>query len=296
MLNKKKTLLKLTLLFISICIIIGITNRVLSYYRRIQDFDTLSLTIRNIAISEDLDYSFLLKQLDFPRLVLSCKKDEKFPAASLIKLPVLAAAFAKVNEKKISLTDKIVITKKDITGGSGKLKAYKLPHSTSFEELLEFMISYSDNTATNKIINILGFEWINQVSSKLGLENTNLSRYLMDFTQRRKGIENYTSASDMAIILEHIYNKELVNKNFSEIALEFLKNQTVNDRIPRYLPDKVSIAHKTGLERDAVHDVGIVFTSKGDYILCVLVKGFKNYQQAKNFIAQISLLTYNLLQ
>jgi len=116
----------------------------------------------------------------------------------------------------------------------------------------------------------------------------------MDFSQRKKGVENYTNPADIAYILEKIYRGELVNKKLSKLALSFLKKQKVNDRLPRYLPDGVIVAHKTGLERGVVHDAGIVFTPKGDYLICVLVKGTKSYSRAKKFIAQFSLLTYNL--
>lgn len=255
--------------------------------------------LKNLVAEEfrdtKIEYAFVIKKLGFLDPKLLHKAQKQFPAASLIKLPILAAAFYAVGEKKISLEEVVTIQKKDVAGGSGKLKALSLPRKFTFAQLLELMISSSDNTATNKVIEILDFEYINSIFKRLGLTDTTLVRKMMDFSQRKDGIENYTSAADISYLLEKIYRRGLVNQRLSKLALSFLKKQKVNDRLPRYLPAEVVVAHKTGLERGVVHDAGIIFTSKRDYLICVLVKGGKSYAPAKKFIAQLSLLAYNLI-
>ncbi|MDD5194995.1 MAG: class A beta-lactamase-related serine hydrolase [Candidatus Omnitrophica bacterium] len=238
--------------------------------------------------------SFVVKDLSLPSLKISHKENERYPAASLIKLPILAVAFQAAAERKVALSQDVVIRKRDITGGSGILKTKRLPFKLSLTELLEIMIANSDNTATNKVIDILGSGYINRKFRTLGLRHTTLRRKMMDFSGRKKGIENYTSTSDIVTLLERIYNNKLVDSKSSNLALSFLRNQKVNDRIPLYLPGAVDIAHKTGLERGVVHDAGIIYTPKGDYIICVLTKKVKDYNRAKKFIAKLSLLTYNL--
>ncbi len=259
-------------------------------------FNQLKQEISQLLQGESFRYSVVVEDLRFPSLKYSVNSDEKFIAASLIKLPILAAALNAVAEEKISLKDKIVVKTADITGGSGKLKTEKLPKELTFRGLLKFMISISDNTATNKVVEFLGFDYLNGYFQGLGLKNTVLKRKMMDFRKRRKGIENYTSSQDIALILKEIYNKKLVNKKLSNFALELLKEQIVNDRLPRYLPEEIEVAHKTGLEKGVIHDSGIVFTPEGDYIICVLFANVKDYRKAKKTIAQISLLTYNLYQ
>ena len=57
------------------------------------------------------------------------------------------------------------------------------------------------------------------------------------------------------------------------------------------------IAHKTGLLRKACHDVGIVFTPKGDYLICVLTgHQSSNYRMSKHFIASMGRLTFDYYQ
>lgn len=252
--------------------------------------------IETKAKSGGFDYSFLVEDLRWLGPQVAFGPDKQFPAASLIKLPILAAGLRAVRDKKVNLEQKVVITKKDITGGSGQLKKEKLPITVSYQELLALMTSTSDNTAANKLIDILGFDYINDTSRELGLASTVLARKIMDFSLRRQGIENYISSRDTAKILKLIYQGNLINKNLSRLALEFLKNQKVSDRLPRYLPQEIIVANKTGLERGVVHDAGIIFAPGGDYIICVLVKNTRTYPKAKKFIAEVSLLTYNLYQ
>lgn len=240
-----------------------------------------------------LDYAVLIKDLDYPDFKVFLGKDKKFPAASLIKLPLAVVVFKAVEDGKLSLSQKITIRRKDITGGSGKIKEMNLPLSLTLQEILEMMITKSDNTATNKVIDLLGYEYINNVFRQLALEGTVLNRKMMDFSRRKQGVENYTTVSDICRLLESIYQGKLVNEPSSIILLSILKKQEINDRLTRYLSKKVHVAHKTGLEKGIVHDAGIVLSPKGNYIICVLTHNGNSYRTAKKFIAKLSLLTYN---
>lgn len=224
--------------------------------------------------------------------------DEKlFASASLVKIPIMAACFYAVQQGKIDLGQSYPLRDKDKVSGSGELKGIAAGSEFSLLELLEFMIVKSDNTATNIIIDILGFDYLNHVFKVLGLKNTNLSRKMMDFKSRKKGIENYTDCQDLAHILGRIYEEKLINREISRLSLEFLKQQEINDRIPAKLPSQTMVAHKTGLERGICHDAGIVFTEKGDFLICVLTRhANKSSRLSKRFISELALLTYNFYQ
>jgi len=294
--KKKAFFIRLAIIALSVILFLYTFAGLRQLYAKDIFLRDLKGLLREEFKNKKIEYAYVIKKLGFLDPTLLHKANQQFPAASIIKLPILAAAFYAVREKKISLEELVTIKKKDIAGGSGRLKSLSLPRKFTFAQLLELMFSSSDNSATNKVIEILDLEYINSIFKRLGLTNTTLVRKMMDFSQRKNGIENYTSAADISYLLEKIYKKKLVSKKLSKLALSFLMKQKVNDRLPRYLPAEVSVAHKTGLERGVVHDAGIVFTSSGDYLICVLVKGGKNYAQAKKFIAQLSLLAYNLYQ
>lgn len=293
---------KIIILFLLV-ICAGAVISVVAIYPRIVLLNKKKVFIQNLekALSRQQkqfhgNFSFYLKDLNYPYKELTFNPDKEFPAASLIKVPLLAVAFQAVKEKRISLDTPVAIKRKDVTGGSGVIKAVKLPIAVRFRDLLELMIRISDNTATNKVIGLLGFDYINRTFRDLGLTDTSLKRKMMDFSMRRKGVENFTTVVDIAFLLEKIYNKTLIDSKSSELMLAMLKHQKVNDRLPLYLPSTVTVAHKTGLERGVVHDAGIVFSPKGNYIICVLTRGPVSYATAKKFIAHLSLVTYDLYQ
>jgi len=228
---------------------------------------------------------------------ISHNKDKLFPSASLAKIPIMSACFLAAEEGRIKLNREVVLKSSDKFSGSGILKDTRPGVTFTVEELIGLMIYDSDNTATNMLTNMVGIDYLNNAFSSFGLKNTNLSRKVADFSSRDRGIENYTTAEDMALILEQMYRRSLVNKNVSEKCLKVLKLQRVNDRIPKYLPVDVTVVHKTGLERSVCHDVGIVFSCKGDFLICVLTKqANSNSVPSKEFIAKIALLVYKYFE
>jgi beta-lactamase class A len=224
---------------------------------------------------------------------ISYNQDKLFPSASLVKLPIMSACFLASKEGLIKLDRRVVLKNSDKFPGSGSLKDIRPGATFSVEELIGLMIYDSDNTATNILTSMVGIDYLNSVFNSLGLKNTNLSRRVADFNLRDRGIENYTTAQDMAGLLEQIYRRSLISKQLSEQCLRVLKLQHANDRIPKYLPVNLTVAHKTGLERNVCHDAGIVFSRQGDFLICVLTQHKNsNAVASKNFIAKVALDTY----
>jgi beta-lactamase class A len=219
-----------------------------------------------------------------------------FPAASLIKIPIMVACFKAFQEGLLDLNEKYVLKRKDRVSGSGILRRMRNGGAFTYEELINYMVTHSDNIATNVLIEKLGFDYINGVFRELGLKETVLNRKMIDFTARENGLENYTSASEMAELLEDIYSGRALTPEISERCLKILKEQKINDRLPRYLPREAVVAHKTGLEREVCHDAGIVFSPHGDYVIAILVRTWSGPLTAKNFIARLSSYFYQVFK
>jgi len=250
---------------------------------KIKHFEgSVSVVIKDLNTNQEIDFN----------------KDAVMPSASLVKIPIMLSCFYAAQDGKIRLSDTISLKASEKVGGSRMLGKYPAASVFTVEELFAPMITQSDNTAANILIDFLGFDTLNAYFKKIGLKNTNLARKMMDFEERREGEENYTTAEDMAFILEELYNNKFLNKDVSNQCLVLLGAQKINDRIPRKLPKSGTfIAHKTGLERHICHDVGIVYTQKGNFLICVLVKHEnKRAKSAKKLISDIALLTYNYYQ
>ncbi len=263
--------------------------------RRKLSWDALKRSIGNEIAQFNGDVGLVIKDLRM-NWQISYNKDRPFPSASLVKLPIMLVSFYAAEEGRISLEDTVRLKGAYKTGGSGVLKAAKSGTPLTVEQLIELMITQSDNTAANMLISMLGFDYLNETFRKMGLAETNLSRKMMDFTLRKYGIDNYTTASEMAELLEKLYRKRIINENISETCLTFLKQQHVNDRIPAQLPSSTVVAHKTGLEHHVCHDVGIIFTAHGDYLICVLTREEQNSRKAKEFIATVARYTYSCFE
>lgn len=227
---------------------------------------------------------------------ISFNKDELFPSASLAKIPIMAACFQAQQKGRMNFSDTVRLKGADKVYGSGVLKAMPNGSLFSVDKLIELMVTQSDNTAANILIGLLGRDSLEGYFSEFGLKNTNLSRKMMDFRARRRGRENYTTAADMAYILEKIYRGKFINDAVAGECISLLKQQKINDRIPALLPAGAQAAHKTGLEHNVCHDAGIVFTGKGDFLICVLTRHPGLSKSAKQLIANLAFYVYNYYQ
>jgi beta-lactamase class A len=239
------------------------------------------------------DLGLLVKDLS-TGLTMAHEADKPFPAASMIKVPIMVACFKAAAENRISLRDVLRLKPADKTRGSGSLRVSPSGTPVTVEKLVELMVASSDNTAANMLIDLLGFEYLGTTFRGLGLEHTNLSRKMMDFRSRRKGVENYTTPREMAGLLESIYRGTCVSPDVSARCMAVLKDQKVNDRIPRYLPRTVCVAHKTGLENGVCHDAGVVYSKRGNVLICVLTQGNTGATIAKRMIGRIASRVYRL--
>ena len=261
-------------------------------YRRAADYRELMGELEKRAAKFHGEAGILIKDLK-TRQTLGINSSKLFPSASLVKVPIMAAVYAAEKEGKLKLTDELAVERKEKVRSHSKIYRARNGRKFQIDYLVEQMITKSDNTATNMIVDALGFGYLNQKFTEFGLKNTDLRRGVMDLKWRKAGIENYTTAEDMALLLEKIYNGELVSREASAKMLETLKRQKVNDRLPRGLPTNLVVAHKTGLLNDTVSDVGIIFTSKGDFIICVITADIHNFRMAKRFIGRIATCTYD---
>jgi len=239
------------------------------------------------------DIGLVIRDLD-SGWTFQVNPDKLFPAASMVKVPIMAACLKAAEEGRLSLRDDLTLKRSDKATGSGVLRRKATGSAYTIEQLVELMVTHSDNTAANMLIDLLGFDYLNQTFREMGLERTKLSRKMMDFRSRDKGIENYTSAREMADILEMIYRKGCVDSSVSEKSLEFLKSQKVNDRIPKLLPKDTIVAHKTGLERMVCHDAGIVFTDNGNFLISAFTRSTSGSRTAKRFISSVSSLAFTV--
>jgi beta-lactamase class A len=221
----------------------------------------------------------------------SYNENEAFKAASVIKLPILAATLHRIKQGLLRKDDCIRLKAEDKVPSCGALSYMHSGLEVTIMDLCHLMIILSDNTATNMLINLLGMDNINSLMSELGLRSTRVNRLLFDVEGRKLGKENYYAPAEIGCLLEQIYTKKLISVDICEDIIEIMKQQQINHKIPYFISDEVEIAHKTGEDDGITHDVGIVY-SKNPFILC-FASNNTNVPQTEDALRKIAKQLYD---
>jgi beta-lactamase class A len=236
----------------------------------------------------NLRSGLLLVDLDNHRYV-DINGSETFPAASTIKLPILVAFFQDVDAGKIQLGDPLTMRPELVAKESGEMQ-YQ-PTGTKFTALdtATSMITVSDNTATNMLIDRLGgAAALNQRFQAWGLSSTLLQNPLPDVSGT-----NTTSAKDMAQLLNQLHDGKLVSMKSRDRMLDILHRTENDSLLPKGLGQGAAIAHKTGTLGSLVADVGMIDMPNGKrYLAAVLVTRPRDDERAQTLIQQISRVSY----
>ncbi len=251
----------------------------------------LTNRINDIIKNSSADIAVLVKDLKEDKVIFGYNEDKKYVSASIIKVPIMIEALSRVHSGEINLEDKFNISDDNKVDFS-VITEQDLKECT-FEELIEWMIISSDNTATNVLIDILGLENINDRIKKLNMKNTLLERKMMDFKAIEYGRNNYTSLNDMLRVIEGIYRGHLISSEMSAKAIDILKNQRDNSMLKRYIRDNVTVAKKGGELDNLNNDIGIFYTKNRDYFIGVFAHDVKKNKDAYEIIGKISKEVYD---
>lgn len=209
-------------------------------------------------------------------------ENKTFKTASLYKLWVMAAVYKLIEQGKINPDDQIEEDIQELN--------LKFDIATDEAELTEGTIKLTVQSAIRQMIVVSNNYAALSLTKKVGLSN--LEKFVKDegFSHSTTKPPPTSTASDMAVFYEKLYKGELVSKEADKAMLEILKKQQLNDRLPKFLPEEVGVAHKTGELDFFKHDAGIVFAPRGDYVIVVLSETEYPYEASEkiaNFSKQI---------
>jgi beta-lactamase class A len=232
--------------------------------------------------------------------------DEPMPTASLIKFPVLVELYFQVSEGKVKLATHVMVHKEDMVPGSGIL-TYHFSDGANFplRDAARLMMVYSDNTATNLVLDRIGIDSTNKRMAKLGLPNTRInakvflgSKTSVDPARTKQFGLGSTTANEMVTLLEMLEQGKLVSPEACKEMLDTMKKCDDGDKLKRFLPPKTVVAHKTGSVSDAKTDAGIIYTPGGPVAICVLTSGNADKRYAPDnaasmFIGRVGRVVYD---
>ncbi|MEH1881746.1 serine hydrolase [Nostoc sp.] len=241
-------------------------------------------------------YSFLKPGMFFLDIetgnYLNIDGEKVFPAASTIKYPILIALFEQVDAGNIKLDEKLVMRRDLVASGSGDLQYKRAGIKLSVMETVNKMITISDNTASNMIIDRLGGKAkLNQRFHTWGLKNTVIRNMLGDF----KGT-NTTSPADLVRLSALVDQHKLISESSQFQVLDVLRHCHNNKLLAAGVGKGGSIAHKTGDIGFLVGDAGIISLPNGKHYLAgIFVIRPHDDERGREFVRQVSRIVYQYL-
>lgn len=232
--------------------------------------------------------------------------DESFHAASTMKVPVMIELFRQIDAGKWTLVQTVPLANefRSIVDGSpysltagddSDSSAYLLVgKQVPLAFLVDRMITRSSNLATNALIELVDAKKANATAHALGATNIKVLRGVEDGKAFRAGLNNTTTARDLAVLLGAIETGRAASRESRDAMIDVLSRQAFNTEIPAGLPPGTKVAHKTGWISGVLHDAAIVYPpGRKPYVLVVLTRDIPDVNNARPLIADISRLVYN---
>jgi beta-lactamase class A len=222
------------------------------------------------------------------------RADEVLPTASLIKLPVMVEAYWQAAEGTVKLDTTLTLRKGDKVQGSGILTPHFSDGATfPLRDAVRLMIVYSDNTATNIVLDRIGLASTNARMAKLGLPETRINAKVfradtrIDQERGKKYGLGSTTAREMVKLLELIEAGKVVSPETCREMLGHLRACDDKEKMTRFLPPGTMVAHKTGSVNASKTDAGIIYTKAGPVALCVLTHDNEDQRWAADNAAHV---------
>lgn len=270
-----------------------------------QDPASLERRLRDTIAASGAEVAVAYRTLDGRDEVL-IDPDKPFHAASTMKVPVMIEYFRGIDAGRIRRNQELLLGtefRSIVDGSPYSLDASVDSDSSVFARvgqrvplrwLVERMIVRSSNLATNTLIEVLGPGKVDATARSLGASRTKVLRGVEDGKAFQQGLNNQTSARDLAALLVAIESGKAASKRSCREMIDILAAQEFNDEIPAGLPPGTRVAHKTGWITGVNHDAALVYPpGRKPYVLVVLTKGIPERPVAQRLIADISRLVWD---
>lgn len=225
-------------------------------------------------------------------------QDDKYYPSSLGKIPIMMAYYEMAESDPNILNKEITYTGGPDLNQTQDIKPEEaiVPGQTyTVEQLIEYMVKYSDNNATALLFNAVDQNALNNIYTELNIptvQNVNEST------------ADSVTPQQIAELFRVLYNATYISRDYSEKALQLMSQSSFTQGIVAGVPNSTVVSHKLGLvgfinngiaTEHELHDCGIVY-GRDPYILCVMTRGSSSLGTMENIIAQISKVAYDHVQ
>ncbi len=283
-LNRKRIIKFLGLILFSGLIISVISGRFTKNESiNISNLDPLANAVQNALKGTEGTYGIVIKNLKTGESYVA-NEHKVFETGSLYKIWIMATAFGQIQNNTLKederLSEQVNILNDKFNIASEEAEMTEGEITLTVKQALEQMITISHNYAS-----LLLIERIKHSSVKAFLTQNS-------FNESSLGEPPHTTPSDIASFFEKLYKGELANKEYTNRMLNLLKEQKLNDKLPKYLSGDTALSHKTGEIGFYTHDAGIVYSPNGDYLIIILSES-ASPAAAQERIATVSKAVYD---
>lgn len=229
------------------------------------------------------------------RQEMNINPNEKFFPASLKKVPLMMAYYKESEANPGFLQEPVTITDRTDYNEDTTIRPKEVPlfgSTYTTAELINYMITYSDNISFQVLLKKLGTEKFNKAYLDLQL----------NYPDNVVLIDDYITPYQFSLFFRTLFNATYLNQADSEAALSLLSNVDYKNGLIAGVPDSVKVAHKFGIgvveqpdgsQQGELHDCGVVYRADQPYLLCVMSKSKSpDITKVEKTISGISSLVY----
>jgi beta-lactamase class A len=224
--------------------------------------------------------------------------ERRLPLYSVFKLPLAVAALREVEAGRLRLDQKVRVTPEEIVPGwQGNTDLWRKPVERTVEELLAFSIERSDNTSSDKLLQLVGGPAaVTRLMQSLGLQEITIQSTVREYATQG-GRHNTGAARDLARLLVLLQKGDVLRPPQTALLLGMMERATTGERRLRgSLPASTRVADKTGTGPMGTNDVGIITLpgGRGHLAVAVLISNSKlPAGEQEKLIAELARAAYD---
>lgn len=232
--------------------------------------------------------------------VILLGSDASYPPASTIKMLLISTLMKQVDEGALSLSDTATVEQNDIVGGYGEIQHEPVPNEVTLQRLAQLTVTVSDNTATNVLVDVVGYDAMQALANELELKTMQFGRKMFE-SARPPAKQNYITAEDTLYLLRAIYDSEFLSPDSRQQIIDWMSAQTVKTKIGAGVPAAMPVAHKTGENASVTHDLGYLLWPANEVAIAIFAESevsddFETVQAAVNpVVANVARIIYQHL-
>ncbi len=216
--------------------------------------------------------------------------ETQFPAASTVKIPIMIEIYRGMDRGELAIDDTYMVRPADQSPGSGVLQHMHAGLQLSLGDLLYLMMSISDNTATNILIDMAGMDRINATMQDLGMSGSNLGRPMRGRLAVEGEQENWATPNDYTTIIKAILDEQAASPAACQAMITTLTLQQNHRRIGRYVPKSEAYrwGSKTGSNTGIINAVGFVQSPAGTMMIALYSRDIDDVVTGELVLSEIA--------